>query len=71
MCVNIIEHILLMLYKKSGFQFRNSRPGPGLTTHFLSKHYGSRIVPGQKNILSGGRHLISGGRHLTYVAAAT
>ena len=26
--------------------------------------YGSRIVPGKKNILSSGRHLLSGGRHL-------
>ena len=33
--------------------------------------YGSRMVPGKKNILSGGRHLLSGGPHLMYLAAPT
>ena len=33
--------------------------------------HGSRMVLGQKNILSGGRHLLSTGRHLIYLAAAT
>ena len=32
--------------------------------------YGSRMMPGKKNILSGGRHLISGGRHIIYLSAA-
>ena len=31
--------------------------------------YGSRIVPGKKNILSGGRHLLSDDRRLIYPAS--